>query len=138
MYKRKIFDARFLALFFSRLYISEKKLTQEILRQEFFAPLGNASEKSQTQSFCTIFLLWVKERKDQDDTTWSAWPRVRGTWCQKDDKVLSITMNYLNFALNLLLTFILAYAFHFRPLDVKLYGLFWAKFLINPSPLHHL
>ena len=42
MYKRKIFDARFLALFFSRLYISEKKLTQEILRQEFFAPLGSS------------------------------------------------------------------------------------------------
>ena len=45
--ERKIPDVIFLALIFFRLYISEKKITQEILRQKFFAYI--LAEKKITQ-----------------------------------------------------------------------------------------
>ena len=46
IYKRKENNARNLASKMFRLYISEKKITQEILCRKFFAFPGNVSEKN--------------------------------------------------------------------------------------------
>ena len=48
------------------------------------------AKKIKRKVFALFFSCEYKSEKnrgspDQDDTTWSAWPRVRGTWCQKDD-----------------------------------------------------